>query len=54
MKTAWYLGSISKEEFYKKAVFRKKGELDPDSSPNYPFKFTADCYNIPTSELENG
>ena len=52
MKTAWYLGSISKEEFYKKAVFRKKGELDPDSSPNYPFKFTADCYNIPTSELE--
>ena len=51
-KTAWYLGSISKEEFYKKAVFRKKGELDPDSSPNYPFKFTADCYNIPTSELE--
>ena len=51
-KTAWYLGSISKEDFYKKAVFYKQGELDPDSSPNYPFKFTADCYNIKIHQLE--
>jgi hypothetical protein len=51
-KTAWYLGSISKKEFYQKAVFYKQGELDPDSSPNYPFKFTADCYNIKVSQLE--
>jgi len=52
MKTAWYLGSISKEEFYKKAVFRKKGEFDPDSPPTRKFYFTADCYNVPASELE--
>ena len=52
MKTAWYLGSISKEEFFKKAVFRKKGEFDPDSPPTRDFYFTADCYNVPVSELE--
>ncbi len=52
MKTAWYLGSISKEEFFKKAVFRKKGEFDPDSPPTRKFYFTADCYNVPASELE--
>ena len=51
-KTAWYLGSISKEDFYKKAVFYKQGDLDPDSSPRYPFKFTADCYNIKVNQLE--
>jgi len=51
-KTAWYLGSISKEEFYKKAVFRKKGEFDPDSPPTRDFYFTADCYNVRVSELD--
>jgi len=50
--TAWYLGKISKENFYKKATFYKEGDLDPDSSPNYPFHFKADCYNIPILELE--
>jgi hypothetical protein len=53
MKTAWYLGSISKKEFYKKAVFRKKGEYDPTAPSHRPFRFTADCYNIPASELED-
>jgi hypothetical protein len=51
-KTAWYLGSISKEDFYKKAIFYKQGDLDPDSSPRYPFKFTADCYNIKVNQLD--
>ena len=51
-KSAWYLGSISKKDFYEKAVFYKQGDLDPESSPRYPFKFTADCYNIKVSELE--
>ena len=50
---AWYLGKISKDKFYKEAIFYKKGQLDPDSSPNYPFYFKADCYNIPTSKLEH-
>jgi len=51
-KTAWYLGSISKEDFYKKATLYKKGQLDPDSPPRRPFRFTADCYNIRIDQLE--
>lgn len=49
---AWYLGKISKTEFYQKAKFYRKGELDPDSPPSKNFYFRADCYNIPISELK--
>ena len=48
---AWYLGKISKEDFYRAAKFYKEGELDPDSPPNRDFFFKADCYNIPISKL---
>jgi hypothetical protein len=48
---AWYLGKISKDDFYKKAKFYKEGELDPDSPPSMDFYFKADCYNIKISEL---
>ena len=47
LKEAWYLGKISKPDFYKKAVFHRKGELDPANN----FTFKADCYNIPISLL---
>ena len=47
LKEAWYLGKISKPDFYKKAVFHRKGEIDPANN----FTFQADCYNIPISEL---
>ena len=50
--TAWYLGKIDKEAFYKEATFYKKGELDPDSPPSKNFYFKADCYNIPISKLK--
>jgi len=50
--TAWYLGKISKRDFYKEAKFYKKGELDPDSPPSKNFYFKADCYNIPISKLD--
>lgn len=56
LKTAWILGYMPKEEFYKKAKFCKKGELDPDSDCNWHFK--EDCYNMyirdlkPISELK--
>ena len=50
--TAWYLGKISKEDFYKEAKFYKEGELDPDSPPSTDFYFKADCYNIPISKLK--
>tara|TARA_B100000029_G_C17016424_1_gene756893 strand:- start:47 stop:559 length:513 start_codon:yes stop_codon:yes gene_type:complete len=49
--SAWYLGKISKEDFYKEAKFYKEGELDPDSPPSTDFYFKADCYNIPISKL---
>jgi len=49
--TAWYLGKISKEDFYKKARFYKEGDLDPDSPLSMDFYFKADCYNIKISEL---
>ena len=48
MKEAWYLGKISKVDFYKTATFHKKGDIDPDNN----FTFKADCYNIPISELK--
>ena len=47
LKEAWYLGKISKPDFYKKAVFHRKGEVDPANN----FMFKADCYNIPISLL---
>ena len=47
LKEAWYLGKISKPDFYKKAVFHRKGEVDPANN----FIFKADCYNIPISLL---
>jgi len=45
---AWICGFISKEDFFKKATYHKKGELD--DSNNFTFKW--DCYNLPYRELE--
>jgi hypothetical protein len=45
-KIGYMLGFISKDEFYKKAVFNKVGEKD-----NNYFKFKDDCYNIEISQL---
>jgi hypothetical protein len=47
--TAWILGYMPKEKFYKKAKFCKKGELDPDSNCNWRFK--EDCYNMYIKDL---
>ena len=47
LKEAWYLGKISKPNFYEKAAFHRKGEIDPANN----FTFKADCYNIPISLL---
>ena len=48
MEAAWYLGKISKADFYKTATFHEKGEIGPDNN----FVFKADCYNISISELK--
>ena len=50
IKTAWILGYMSKEKFFKNAKFCKRGELDPDSNCNWRFK--EDCYNMYIKDLE--
>lgn len=49
-KNAYLYGFISRDNFYKKAVFGKEGEIDPNG--NGTWKFRADCYNILISELK--
>lgn len=44
---AWVLGRISKEEYFKKARFLKKGEQDGDNG----YMVKADCWNLTISEL---
>jgi CBS domain-containing protein len=46
----WYLGKISRNQFLEKAVFAKKGDLDPKS--HIPYPWPADCYNLTLSELK--
>ena len=45
------IGKISKQDFYERARFYKKGDLDPESPRSKNFYFRADCYNIPVSDL---
>jgi len=45
----WVLGVYPKDEYYKDAVFLKKGDIDP--SNNYTVK--ADCYNLKISKLKD-
>tara|TARA_B100000287_G_scaffold226776_1_gene213903 strand:+ start:733 stop:1221 length:489 start_codon:yes stop_codon:yes gene_type:complete len=43
----WFLGVLTKKEYFDKATFLKKGEVDP--SNNYTVK--ADCYNVRIDQL---
>ena len=43
----WYLGVLTKGDYYDKATFLRKGDVDP--SNNYTVK--ADCYNVRIDEL---
>lgn len=47
----YLLGWISKDKFYRDAVFHKKGELDSNFVKGKQFKFHADCWNISISDL---
>ena len=51
LSRAWFVGYISQKEFYEKAIFYKKGDLDPNS--NLGWTFREDCYNLKISELKN-
>ena len=48
-KKAYLYGFIAKDEFYNTAIFRKKGDTDPNGSK---FKFRADSYSMKISELD--
>lgn len=45
---AYILGYISRDDFYKKSFFKKKGEKDING-----FEFKADCFNIKIENLED-
>ena len=49
--TAWILGYMPKNIFYKRAKFCKKGDIDPDSDRGWQFK--EDCYNMYIRDLKN-
>ena len=46
----WFLGVLTKDDYYAKATFLRKGDVDP--SNNYTVK--ADCYNVRIDELGEG
>ena len=43
----WYLGMLDKEEYFEKAEFLKKGEIDPSNN----YKVRADCHNVKIFQL---
>jgi hypothetical protein len=49
-KKAYIYGFIAKDKFYKTAIFRKKGDVDPNGSSKWTFR--ADSYSTTISELD--
>ena len=47
LDVGWFLGRISKEEYFNKAKFLKKGDLDGDNK----YVVKADCWNVQIKEL---
>jgi len=43
----WFLGFLAPDEYYEKAKFLKKGDVDPSNN----FTVKADCWNVPYSEM---
>ena len=43
----WYLGMLDKKEYFEKARFFKKGEIDTSNG----YKVRADCHNVKIFEL---
>jgi hypothetical protein len=46
---AWILGKLSKDDYFKRATFHKKGSIDPANK----YTFKADCYNVKIKDLDN-
>lgn len=49
VKSIWLCGFISKEEYFNKAKFMSKGEIDPSNG----FKVHANMHNLPISSLHD-
>ena len=47
LKTAWLLGMVPKEEYFKKSKLLKKGQQDGDNG----FIVKADCYNMSIEDV---
>ncbi len=47
VESIWLCGFMSKEDYFNKAIFWKKGAVDPSNG----FKVHADMYNMPISSL---
>jgi hypothetical protein len=48
LSKGWYLGSIKKQDYFSKAVYLRKGDIDPSNN----FTVRADCYNLRIQELD--
>jgi hypothetical protein len=49
--TAWILGYLPHDEYYKVSTFYNEGDIDPDD-PRGEYTFKADCFNLHISELK--
>ena len=47
----WIMGWLTKDDFYKKAIFRRNGEVDTTLNTKWVFK--GNCYTIKVTELDN-
>lgn len=47
LHVGWFLGWLTKDEYYAKARYLKKGDVDPANN----FKVKSDCYNVSIEEL---
>jgi hypothetical protein len=48
LSCGWVLGVYDKKDYFKDAVFLKKGQIDPSNN----FTVKADCYNIKIKQLK--
>lgn len=50
-KVCYIIGIIPRHEFMDMAIIGKTGEIDPDSPKKAPWRYRADCRNIPYCKL---
>ncbi len=49
LERAWMLGWLSRDEFFDRGVYRKKG--DPDETSDRGWRYQADCWNVRVDQL---